>query len=94
MASCGGERQATTIGSKGTGKRVHDIYIDDPNDAKDISEAKLRQVIEAYDLTFHNRLKDQRTGNTVLIQQRTHMLDLTGHVMDVDAQSWKLVVIR
>ncbi|MEN6586118.1 MAG: hypothetical protein ABFE02_08775, partial [Sulfuricella sp.] len=92
--TAGGERQATTIGSKGTGKRVHDIYIDDPNDAKDISEAKLQQVIDAYDLTFHNRLKDQRTGNTVLIQQRTHMLDLTGHVMAVDAQSWNQVVIR
>jgi len=92
--TAGGERQATTIGSKGTGKRVHDIYFDDPNDAKDISEAKLMSVIDAYDLTFHNRLKDHRTGNTVLIQQRTHMKDLTGHVLEVDSQSWNLVVIR
>ncbi len=90
----GGERQATTILSKGTGKRVHDIYIDDPNDAKDVSEAKLQAVIAAYDLTFHNRLKDQTTGNTILIQQRTHSLDLTGHVLEVDGQSWRHVVIR
>lgn len=92
--TAGGERQATTIGSRGTGKRVHDIYIDDPNDTKDVSDAKLQQVQDAYALTFQNRLKDMRTGNTFLIQQRTHMKDLTGYIMELDRESWRLVVIR
>lgn len=90
----GGERQATTIGSRGTGKRVHFIGIDDPNDTKEVSEAKLQAVWDAYALTFQNRLKDMRTGATCLIQQRTHLQDLTGRVMDVDAEAWRHVVIR
>lgn len=90
----GGERQATTIGSRGTGKRVHFIGIDDPNDTKEVSEVKLSAVWDAYALTFQNRLKDMRTGATCLIQQRTHMQDLTGRIMDVDADAWTHVVIR
>lgn len=92
--SLGGERQATTIGSRGTGKRVHFIGIDDPNETKEVSEAKLQAVWDAYALTFQNRLKDMRTGATCLIQQRTHMQDLTGRIMEIDAESWTHVVIR
>lgn len=92
--TAGGERQATTIGSRATGKRVHDIYIDDPNDAKDISDAKLADVQDSYSLRFRNRLKDMRNGNRILIQQRTHMKDLTGYIMEKSRKSWRFVIIR
>lgn len=90
----GGERQATTIGSRGTGKRVHFIGVDDPNDTKDVSPPKLQAVWDAWSLTYQNRLKDMRTGRRMLIQQRTHMADLTGRILEVDAESWRHVVIR
>lgn len=90
----GGERQATTIGSKGTGKRVHAIFFDDPNDTKDTSEAKLRAVIDSYRLRFQNRMKSMRTGIRCLIQQRTHMQDLTGWILANDADSWSRICIR
>lgn len=90
----GGERQATTIGSKGTGKRVHSIFFDDPNDTKDTSDVKLLAVIDSYRLRFRNRLKNMRTGTRVVIQQRTHMKDLTGWILDHDGEAWSRICIR
>ena len=92
--TCGGERQASTILSKGTGKRVHHIGVDDPNDSKEVSDAKLAAVWDAWSLTYRNRLKDMTTGTRSLIQQRLHMQDLTGHIMEVDSKAWAHVVIR
>lgn len=92
--TAGGERQASTIASKVTGKRAHAVFIDDPNDTKDTSAAKLEAVSTAYSQALQNRLKDMQTGVTCIIQQRTHLLDLTGYVMDVDPQSWRHIVIR
>ena len=90
----GGERQATTIGSKGTGKRVHGTFYDDPNDTKDTSDTKLLAVIDSYRLRFRNRLKNMRTGTRVVIQQRTHMKDLTGWILDHDGEAWSRICIR
>jgi phage terminase large subunit-like protein len=90
----GGERQATTIGSRGTGKRVHHVFFDDPNDTKEISEPKLNAVWDAFRLTFQNRLKNMVTGGLCLIQQRTHMMDLTGHLLDLEPEFWQKIIIR
>lgn len=90
----GGERQATTIGSKGTGKRVHAVFFDDPNDTKDTSDTKLNSVIDSYRLRFQNRMKSMRTGIRVLIQQRTHMKDLTGWILANDPEAWSRICIR
>jgi predicted phage terminase large subunit-like protein len=92
--TAGGERQATTIGSRGTGKRVHDVFFDDPNDTKDVSAAKLDAVWDSYRLTFQNRLKNMVTGGRVLIQQRTHMRDLSGMLASEDGEAWRFVVLR
>jgi len=90
----GGERQATTIGSKGTGKRVHAVFFDDPNDTKDISDTKLQDVQDSYRYRFQNRLKSMKTGIRGLIQQRTHMKDLTGWLLENDAEAWSKIIIR
>ena len=78
--TCGGERQASTILSKGTGKRVHHIGVDDPNDSKEVSDAKLAAVWDAWSLTYRKSLEGHDDGHTSLIQQRLHMQDLTGHI--------------
>lgn len=90
----GGERQATTIGSKGTGKRVHAVFFDDPNDTKDTSDVKLDAVTDSYRYRFQNRLKSMRQGIRCLIQQRTHMKDLTGWILDHDPDAWARICIR
>lgn len=92
--TAGGERQATTIGSRGTGKRVHHVIFDDANDTKEVSPAKLDAVWDSYRLTFQNRLKDMTKGGRCNIQQRTHMQDLTGHLMEEDGPQWSRIVIR
>lgn len=90
----GGERQASTIGSKVTGKRVHHIGVDDPNETKDVSDVKLAAVWDAWALGLANRLKDMRTGTTGIIQQRVHLLDMTGKILDTDKEYWDHLVIR
>jgi predicted phage terminase large subunit-like protein len=90
----GGERQATTIGSRGTGKRVDAVFFDDPNDTKDNSDTKLQAVSDAYRLTFQNRQKDMTKGIRCLIQQRTHLKDLTGWILGTDPDAWARICIR
>lgn len=90
----GGERQASTIGAKGTGKRVHHVVVDDANDTKDVSDLKLKAVWDSWRLTFQNRLKSMVTGGRCNIQQRTHMKDLSGMLTQEDGEAWRRVVIR
>lgn len=92
--TAGGERQAIPAGSAITGQRVHRIFMDDPNDAKDINDAKLLQVSDGWFLATQNRLKDMTKGTRLLIQQRTHMRDLTGEILEKDGDAWDHVVIR
>lgn len=92
--SRGGERQMATIGSRVTGKRVHHIGIDDPNETKDVSEAKLSAVADAWNLGIGNRLKDMVHGTKTLIQQRVHLQDLTGIIMAQGGEHWHHLVIR
>ena len=92
--TAGGGRQAMTIGSRITGQRVMDIFIDDPNDAKDVSDAKLDAVSDAYFISISNRLADPRTGHRGLIQQRVHERDLTGEILRRDPDAWTHLVIR
>lgn len=92
--TAGGGRQAMTIGSRITGQRVMDIFIDDPNDAKDISDTKLDAVSDAYFISISNRLADMRTGHRGMIQQRVHERDLTGEILRRDPKAWTHLVIR
>lgn len=92
--TAGGERQAIPAGSAVTGQRVHRIFNDDPNDAKDINEAKLLQVSDGWFMATQNRLKDMQTGTRLVIQQRTHMRDLTGEILERDGAAWEHMVIR
>lgn len=92
--TAGGGRQAMTIGSKITGQRVMDIFIDDPNDAKDVSDAKLNSVSDAYFVSISNRLADMRHGHRGIIQQRVHERDLTGEIIRRDPKSWHHLIIR
>lgn len=83
----GGERLAKGITATIVGTRADAILIDDPNDAKKIhSETSRQGVIDALDQAIGNRLNDMRCGLKILIQQRLHELDLTGHVL---RQGWE-----
>ncbi len=78
--TAGGVRQSQGINAKVTGIRQDVILFDDPNDIKDTSEIKFAAVAQGWKAA-RNRLKDQRKGVRIIIQQRTGMLDLTGIVL-------------
>lgn len=77
-----GFRVAMSVGGKGTGWRGDVIVTDDPLNAEDAhSEAALEQHVRWWDKTMSSRLNDQRVGARVIIMQRLHQNDLSGHVL-------------
>ena len=95
--SQGGFRQAVGITSKVTGKRGDDMLIDDPHDAKTndgvLSDADRQMVIDTYDQKLSNRLNDMNEGGIVLIMQRLHEEDLSGHLLAMKSSKWVNLVI-
>ena len=79
----GGGRLATSVGGTLTGRGGDLIIIDDPMKADDaLSESARKAVIEWYGGTLISRLNDKRNGAIILIMQRLHEGDLTGHLLD------------
>jgi predicted phage terminase large subunit-like protein len=79
--------QATATGMGG------DILIfDDPlNPEQAISQAEREAVNVRFDTTFRSRINDPATGVKIIIMQRLHELDLTGHVLARESSRWKHV---
>lgn len=85
----GGERLITSIGAGVTGEGGNIICIDDPNAANDVaSDASMDEVIEWWQTTMPSRLNDLQTGAWIIIQQRLAENDLTGHILEHEAEGW------
>lgn len=90
-----GWRKAVSAGASITGERGDAIIVDDPNDAqKAFSKAERDQIMVWWDHAAANRLNDLTTGKRILIQQRLHEEDLTGHLIKVQPDRWDRLVIR
>jgi predicted phage terminase large subunit-like protein len=78
----GGVRMAQGMDSGITGEGGDIILIDDPHDRKQAhSEAERTRALDTFDEEISTRLNDPDTGAIVIIMQRLHELDLTGHVL-------------
>lgn len=79
--------QATATGMGG------DILIfDDPlNPEQAISQAEREAVNLRFDTTFRSRVNNPVKGVKIIIMQRLHELDLTGHVLARESSRWKHV---
>ena len=78
-----GYRVATSVGGVGTGEGGNRIVVDDPNNVKESeSEVKRATINNWWDESMSTRLNNPKTDAKVIIQQRTHASDLTGHVLD------------
>jgi predicted phage terminase large subunit-like protein len=77
--------QATATGMGG------DILIfDDPlNPEQAISQVEREAVNLRFDTTFRSRINDPATGVKIIIMQRLHELDLTGHVLARESSRWE-----
>lgn len=78
-----GNRLAKTMsGSRGHGGDM--TVIDDPHDTRStVSDVMRDETIRTYDEEISSRLRDMRTGAAVLMMQRLHQQDLTGHILDI-----------
>lgn len=77
-----GFRASLSVGGKTTGFRGNAIVVDDPLNALDAhSKAARDTAILWWDQAMGNRLNDLRKGARVVIMQRLHEEDLSGHLL-------------
>lgn len=85
----GGDRLITSIGAGVTGEGGNIICIDDPNAANDVeSEATTEATITWWTTAMPTRLNDPENGAFIIIQQRLGEDDLTGHILEHEADGW------
>jgi predicted phage terminase large subunit-like protein len=77
-----GYRIATSVGGTATGEGGNFLIVDDPiNALQGQSEAMRGTANTWFDQTFSNRLNDKKKGCIIIIMQRLHEEDLTGHLL-------------
>lgn len=89
-----GYRKSTAVGSSATGFGGDLVVTDDPNNVKTVeSETARNEVINWWDKVMSTRLNDIKTGHRVIIQQRCHEQDLTGHVLEKNPKDWEKLIL-
>lgn len=89
----GGYHLASSIAGHITGEHPDRLTIDDPIDRQKSERQVARQeVMDWYDLTVPTR-GVSRGMRTVLIMQRLHQKDLSGHIMETEYNDWTVIVL-
>jgi len=89
-----GYRLATSVDGALTGEGGDIIGVDDPHNIRDgESETKRKATLDWWDEAMSTRLNDMKTGAYVIIMQRSHQNDLTGHILEREADEWDQLVI-
>jgi predicted phage terminase large subunit-like protein len=77
-----GYRLATSVAGTATGEGADTVVIDDPHKAAEAESDDVRRgVCEWHDTTVPTRFNDPKRSAEVLIMQRLHQKDLTGHLI-------------
>ena len=67
------------------------IIIDDPIKPEDaFSEIKRNRINERFETTIRNRVNSRKTP-IIIIQQRVHVNDLSGYLMEVEPSEWEVL---
>ena len=88
--SSGGCRISTSEGGLITGEGGDIIIFDDPHNVRDIggaSDVARENTLRFWDESLPSRLNDQDSGVFIVIMQRVHERDLSGHIMARE-QGW------
>jgi predicted phage terminase large subunit-like protein len=86
----GGYRLSTSVAGGLTGRGADIIIVDDPLKADEaLSEVCRTAVNDWFDNTLYTRLNNKETSAIILIMQRLHGDDLTGHVLE--QEGWEVV---
>ncbi|MDB2414689.1 phage terminase large subunit [Rickettsiales bacterium] len=84
-----GFRFATSVGGTATGEGGDFLIVDDPhNPLQAASDVQRQNAIEWFNQTFMSRLNDKKKGVIVVVMQRLHADDLTGHLLDKAGNKW------
>jgi hypothetical protein len=77
-----GKRQFMTLASKLTGLGADNIIVDDPMSTEEAHCDETRaQINRQFDENVLQRLSDKKNGSIVVVMQRLHDNDLTGHLL-------------
>jgi predicted phage terminase large subunit-like protein len=78
----GGHRIATSVGGLGTGEGGDRLVADDPHKVREAESPIMREAVTTWwDETMSTRGNDPKTVAKVIIMQRVHAEDLTGHLL-------------
>jgi phage terminase large subunit-like protein len=81
--TAGGFRISSSINSGITGFGGHFLIVDDPNNPSKVdSDAVRKSTITSFDRGMSNRFKNPKDFCIIVVQQRTHEEDITGHLLD------------
>jgi predicted phage terminase large subunit-like protein len=90
-----GYRLATSVGGSSTGVGANFLIADDPNNARD-GESKLKRegTNDWWDQVWSTRLNDPKNDVMIVIQQRLHEKDVTGHILASNVDDmWDQLII-
>lgn len=80
--SAGGERVAVSTGGKGLGEGADILVADDPQNVRRMDSKDYRtETKNWWRRTWSQRLNDRKTGRKILVMQRLHEDDISGHVL-------------
>jgi predicted phage terminase large subunit-like protein len=90
----GGGRFSTSVGGAATGFHGHILIIDDPlNPKQSVSEKFLQNANAWMDQTLSTRKTDKEVSTTILIMQRLHQDDPTGHLLAKNKKNVKHICL-
>ena len=90
-----GYRNSTSVGAAATGKGASIQVCDDPNSASEgVSEVKRESTNSWWDQVWSTRLNDPKKDVRIVVQQRIHEKDISGHIIanDIDNEWVKLIL--
>ena len=86
--TAGGWRISTTTGGRGLGEHPHRKIVDDPHNTKQSESVPQRQQgLDFFDRTLSTR-GVALDAATIVIMQRLHLQDLSGHILESGAERW------
>jgi len=78
-----GYRLSTSVGGSVTGEGGDRIVCDDPHKVDEVASDTLRKAaIDWWDIAMSTRVNDPKTSAMVVVMQRCHQQDLSGHLLE------------
>lgn len=90
----GGFRKSVGADGQITGSGADMILLDDPQNPKlTASKVERENTIKFYKETLYSRLNQLEIGSRILVQQRLHVEDLTGHLLKQGSTRYRHVCV-